>query len=186
MIMEKTYTRSIRHTQSEDLDAVMEIYAYARSFMAAHGNPRQWGATNWPPKTLIEKDIARGKSYVCEERTTDSRTGETIDTRVVGVFYYDYGPAIEPCYAEIEEGDWLNDTPYGVVHRIASAEDTKGVGTFCLEWAYDQSGHLRIDTHPDNTVMQSFLKKQGFTYCGIIHVEEDNDPRYAYEKVPCT
>ena len=28
----------------------------------------------------------------------------------------------------------------------------------------------------------AFLKKQGFVYCGIIHVEEDNDPRFAYEK----
>ena len=40
-----------------------------------------------------------------------------------------------------------------------------------------------MDTHGDNKVMQNLLKKNGFVYCGIIHVEEDNDPRLAYEKL---
>ena len=39
---------NIRPSNENDLDRIMEIYAYARAFMAAHGNPRQWGATNWP------------------------------------------------------------------------------------------------------------------------------------------
>ena len=29
--------------------------------------------------------------------------------------------------------------------------------------------------------MQGLLKKLGFTQRGIIHVSEDNDPRYAYD-----
>ena len=55
----------IRPTTLDDLPQVMEIYAYARSFMAWHGNPNQWGPTNWPPEALIRRDIAEGKSYVC-------------------------------------------------------------------------------------------------------------------------
>ena len=31
--------------------------------------------------------------------------------------------------------------------------------------------------------MQNLLKKLGFTHCGTIHVEEDNYPRLAYEKM---
>ncbi len=162
----------IRHTAFEDLDRVMEIYAYARQFMAQTGNPRQWGATCWPPRDLVRQDIERGKSYVCVDG----------DDRIMAVFYYDYADHVEPCYAMIEDGAWKDPSPYGVVHRIASAQGTRGAGSFCLNWAYEQSGHLRIDTHPDNRVMQGFLKKHGFEYCGIIHVEEDNDPRYAYEK----
>ena len=58
----------------------------------------------------------------------------------------------------------------------------KGIGMFCLDWAYAQCGHLRIDTHGDNTVMQNLVKKAGFVHCGTIYVAEDNDPRLAYEK----
>ena len=58
----------------------------------------------------------------------------------------------------------------------------KGVGTFCISWAYGQCGHLRIDTHGDNTVMQNLVRKLGFVHCGTIHVEEDDAPRLAYEK----
>ena len=56
------------------------------------------------------------------------------------------------------------------------------IGQFCLGWAYEQCGHLRIDTHTDNKVMQNLLKKLGFIRCGIIYVIEDDNPRYAFEK----
>ena len=36
----------IRRSTEQDFDRIMEIYAYARGFMAAHGNPNQWGPTN--------------------------------------------------------------------------------------------------------------------------------------------
>lgn len=57
------------------------------------------------------------------------------------------------------------------------------IGAFCINWAYEQCKHLRIDTHEDNVVMQNLVKKLGFKYCGIIHIKEDNDPRLAYEKI---
>ncbi|MDO4649102.1 MAG: GNAT family N-acetyltransferase [Eubacteriales bacterium] len=163
----------VRKTREEDLPIVMEIYSHARTFMAEHGNPRQWGATNWPPETLIRRDIQNGNSYVC------SKDGE-----IAAVFYYDHGKNAEPGYLDIEEGSWKGDDCYGVVHRIASAGTVKGAGAFGILWAYEQSGSLRMDTHPDNKVMQNLLTKLGFVYRGIIHVEEDNDPRFAYEKLP--
>ena len=39
----------IRHAVKEDIHEIMRIYEYARRFMAEHGNPDQWGPTNWPP-----------------------------------------------------------------------------------------------------------------------------------------
>lgn len=162
----------IRNTTLEDLPRVMEIYAKARAFMAAHGNPRQWGPTNWPPEALIRQDIAEKHSYVC---LNDAGS-------IVGVFYHHSGVDIDSTYRKIEEGHWSSDGAYGVVHRIA-ADGEKGVGSFCINWALNQCGCLRIDTHPDNTVMQGMLKKLGFRQCGIIHVVEDNDPRYAYDKL---
>ena len=162
---------NIRKTTEKDFDTVMAIYAHARAFMAEHGNPKQWGPTNWPPEALIHADIAAGKSYVCEH-----------DGRVAGVFFFDQGQDIEPTYAEITDGAWRDGSPYGVVHRIASAGTVRGTGAFCIDWAYAQCGHLRIDTHGDNTVMQGLLKKLGFVHCGTIYVHEDHDPRLAYEK----
>ena len=46
----------IRKAGKEDFNRIMEIYAYARRFMAEHGNPNQRGPTNWPPEELINKD----------------------------------------------------------------------------------------------------------------------------------
>lgn len=149
----------------------MEIYGYARKFMAEHGNPNQWGPTNWPPEKLIRDDISRGKSYVCVH-----------ENKTVGTFFFDFGKDIEPTYRHIEDGKWLKDGEYGVVHRIAGDGSVKGVGKFCLDWAFDRCKHLRIDTHEDNAVMQNLLKKTGFTHCGTIYVEEDVYPRIAYEK----
>ena len=162
----------IRKTTEQDFPRVMELYAHARQFMADHGNPRQWGATNWPPEQLIQQDIAHGNSYVCLQ-----------DGRIVGTFFFTQGRNIEPAYQTVEDGCWSSDTPYGVVHRITSDGTVKGTGSFCLDWAFRQCGHLRIDTHGDNIVMQSMLAKNGFRHCGTIYVEEDNDPRLAYEKL---
>lgn len=161
----------IRHTTEQDFERVMEIYAYARTFMEETGNPNQWGPTNWPPEDLIHEDIRVGKSYVCVE-----------NGKVIGTFYLNFGEDIEPTYRVIEEGSWKDDSPFGVVHRIAGDGSVPGIGTFCLNWAFEQCGHLKIDTHTDNVVMQNLLKKLGFTYRGIIHVVEDNYPRFAYEK----
>ena len=162
----------IRHSTERDVERMMEIYSYARAFMADHGNPRQWGPTNWPPEELIRRDIRDGNSYVCVNT----------EGKVIGTFYFVQGKDIEPTYRDITDGAWRDDSPYGVVHRIAGDGSEKGIGSFCIDWAFDRCGHLRIDTHGDNTVMQQLLKKLGFVHCGTIYVEEDDDPRLAFEK----
>ena len=161
----------IRHSTGEDLSQIMRIYEYARRFMAEHGNPNQWGSTNWPPEELIYSDIAEGNSYVC-----------ICEGRIVGTFFFMQGIDIEPTYHVIEEGAWLGNNNYGVIHRLAGDGSVKGIGRFCIEWAFEQCGHLRVDTHEDNWIMKNLLKKCGFIYCGIIHVESDGSPRLAYEK----
>lgn len=162
----------IRKTTEKDFCRVMEIYARARRFMAEHGNPNQWGPTCWPPEELIHQDIRQGKGYVCVDEADN----------VIGTFFYDFGEDIESTYRKIVEGEWRDDRPYGVVHRIASDGSRKGIGAFCLDWAYAQCGHLRIDTHGDNIVMQNLLTGRGFEKRGIIYVVEDPYPRLAYEK----
>ncbi len=166
----------IRQSTLEDLPEMLEIYAYARKKMAENGNPRQWGPTSWPPEELLREDIALGRSFVCVE-------GEGPGARILGTFCYIYGPKVDPTYDVIEEGNWTLDAPYGAAHRIAAAEGTRGVGSFIVNQALQKAGYLRIDTHPDNRIMQGMLAKNGFKKCGIIHVVEDNDPRFAYDRV---
>ena len=96
--------------------------------------------------------------------------------------FFTYGEDIEPTYKNITEGSWLDDSPYGVIHRLAGDVSEKGIGAFCINWAFEQCGHIRIDTHGENTVMQTLVKKLGFVRCGTIYVEQDEYPRLAFEK----
>ncbi len=160
----------IRHTLPTDLPAMRRIYARARQFMKETGNPIQWG-DHWPPEDLLIEDIRLGRSFVCES-----------DGSVVGTFVYIYGDDIDPTYRVIHGGAWQDPSAYGAVHRLASIGTVPGVGAFCLDWAFAQSRHLRVDTHGDNKVMQRLLERLGFEYRGIIYVEEDDEPRLAYEK----
>ena len=158
----------IRKAQDTEIGILMEKYENARRFMEEHGNPTQWGKT-YPTRACVEEDIREGNCYVCEE-----------EERIIGVFYY--RPGNDPTYEVIEGGEWISGAPYGVVHRIMSDGTVKGTASFCLEWALKQCGNLRIDTHRDNTVMQRLLQKNGFSYCGIIHIE-DGSERLAYQKL---
>ena len=159
----------IRQADMNDLESIVRIYEDARAFMKETGNPNQWGTTN-PPLARTLEDINTEKLYVaCDE---DS---------ILGVFFYDF--ANDPTYDIIYNGSWLNDAPYGVMHRVAISKDARGRGVagFCFEFAYGKCKNLKIDTHKDNIPMQKSLAKNGFTKCGIIHLA-NGDKRIAYQK----
>lgn len=150
-----------------ELDEIMSIYKYAREFMAAHGNPNQWKNIN-PTREMIIDDINNQKLNLCLD-----------SGRIACVFYYNEGE--DPTYNVID-GEWLNSEPYGVVHRIASAPNTKGAATFSLTYAFNKCKNLKIDTHDDNIPMQNLLNKLGFKFCGIITLA-NGEPRRAYQKI---
>lgn len=157
----------IRKTRMDEMDTVLVLYAKARKFMAEHGNPNQWG-DSYPEPDMIKGDILQGHSYVCEQ-----------DGRIVATFFYRTG--VDQDYLEIHQGQWLDDSAYGVIHRITSDGTTKGAASFCLNWALEQCGNIKIDTHRDNLVMQKMLEKNGFHYCGIIYIK-DGAERLAFQK----
>lgn len=162
---------SIRPATLADLPAVMSIYDSARQYMCTQGNPTQW-AGGYPPEELIRKDIALGQCCLC----TDAADGE-----ILGVFCFFVGE--DPTYRRIEDGAWLNDAPYGVIHRIAVGENAhrRGVASFCFSYAFERCGNVKIDTHRDNLPMQRSLEKNGFVRCGTICLA-NGDPRIAYQK----
>lgn len=158
----------IRHTRPAELPVLLELFAHARQFMARTGNPDQWG-DRFPTREMLEADLVAHRSYVCEA-----------DGRILATFCFT--TAGEPTYRVIREGAWLDDRPYGVVHRIAAAEQGQGAGAFCLEWCLAQCGNIRIDTHRDNRPMQRLLARLGYTYCGLIDLENGRGERLAYQK----
>ena len=161
--------QTIRHTRIEELQAVMEIYATARQFMRQSGNPNQW-SDNYPSTEDIEDDIRLGRSYVCINS----------DNEIAAVFFFQKEEP-DPTYHRIEGGTWLNENPYGVIHRIASSGRTRGVMRAVVNWCFSQINNLRIDTHRDNRVMQQALLQLNFQYCGIIYLQNGGE-RLAYQK----
>jgi hypothetical protein len=158
----------IRNTTEKDLSFVMDIYAYAREQMKNNGNPTQWGDSR-PSEGTILSDILAKNSYVILDD----------EGRICGVFTFITGP--DPTYTKIYDGKWLNDKPYGVIHRIASAGCKKGILETTLSYCEALTENIRIDTHRDNKIMQHLLEKNDYTKCGIIYVD-DGSPRIAYQK----
>lgn len=158
----------IRKTTTSDLDRVMEIYGFARRFMAENGNPKQWG-DGYPVRSLIEQDIERGESYVMVD-----------DSGIHGVFMF--MQRVEPTYATLEGGEWLDDEPYGTIHRIATDGTVKRMFDRCVEFCLGITKNLRVDTHDDNFPMQKAIARNGFTYCGRIYMLHDGTPRIAFHR----
>ena len=102
----------IRSTQIEDLDAAMALYDHARQYMRQNGNDQQWGG-GYPSRELVTEDITKGQSYLCCDD----------NGAPLAVFCFTVGE--EPTYRKIYQGTWLDEKPYGVIHRL-------GVGAHLL------------------------------------------------------
>ena len=157
----------IRTSTESDIAAIAEIYSQAKKFMRDAGNKNQWDG-EYPNGESAHQDIKDGIGYVCED------CGE-----VVAVFAF--AAANEPTYDVIYDGAWLDGEPYAFIHRIAVKKHGMGIVDFCFSECFKTFSNLKIDTHKDNIPMQKVLLRNGFKYCGIIHLE-NGDERLAYQK----
>lgn len=158
----------IRLAKKEEIDRLLEIYDSAKVYMRQTGNPTQWNGS-YPDRETLKEDIKKKQLFVMER-----------DGRIYGCFALIGGE--DPTYAEIEGGNWKADTPYGTIHRIASDGSRRGIFKECVSFAREIYDHLRVDTHEDNKPMQEVVLGNGFTYQGIIYID-DGTPRLAYEWV---
>ncbi len=159
---------SIRKAEESDLRRIMEIFDIAKEFMHSTGNTGQWNGA-YPGEKLILSEIGQGHCFVVTE----------IEGRIVGTFCFIIGE--DSTYRVIEDGEWLDDEPYGTIHRIASDRTEHGIGHLCISFCSSLIGTLRADTHQDNAPMLSLLEKEGFIRCGIIHLA-DGAPRIAFQR----
>ncbi|MFI3261630.1 MAG: GNAT family N-acetyltransferase [Rikenellaceae bacterium] len=152
-----------------DLKCIMEIYQSAIQYMNANGNPNQW-INGYPGEDVVINDIDLKQLYLCKNEQNE----------IVAVFCYFVGE--EETYSEIYEGQWMNNNPYGVIHRIASNGKVKRIADYCINWCFTKHPNMKIDTHEDNITMQNVIKRCGFQYCGIIKCS-NGSLRLAYQKI---
>ena len=157
---------TIRKATLSDIPKIMPIYESAKEFMRQSGNLTQW-VNGYPGRKEVGKDIENGNLYVGVDDEGD----------MVCVFAFIVGN--DPTYAEID-GAWLNDDPYGTVHRIASSGKRGGIVGKCVEFCFSMTDNIRIDTHRDNSPMLATLKRLGFIRCGVI-ICADGTPREAFQ-----
>ena len=167
-------TFRIRPATAADLPALRPVFEAAKAIMRADGNLEQWSAPGFPPEDLLLHDIERGGGFVI----LSGAAGGVEESQIVA--YFALLPSPEPTYDYID-GAWLTDEPYGVIHRIASYPEEHGIFAAIIDYVATRYSHLRIDTHRDNRIMQHLIEKHGFTYCGIIWLE-DGTERLAYER----
>lgn len=142
------------------MPAILSIVADAQAFLASRG-VNQW-QDGYPNETFMTADIERGDAYVFER-----------DGAVLGIASIVFDG--EPTYDHVYGGAWTTPEPFACVHRVAVGAGCRGTGVAdALMAACDgvirERGlsSVRIDTHPDNLVMQRVLARNGFRRCGEI------------------
>ena len=161
----------IRPAEHSDIESLMKIFEGAKQIMRTSGNLHQWNSS-YPSREVVQKDIDGGNCHVlCD------------GSEIIGTMALIKGP--DPTYEYID-GEWTDDSPYYVIHRIATCTPGRNVARTMFDWAFDHIGKqgyevIRIDTHADNCIMKHILTKYGFSPCGVIYLA-DGAPRDAYIK----
>ena len=161
---------------AEHIDRMFQNGQQAIEGLRAQGID-QW-QKGYPSRQTWEDHVANAAAWVALE-----------DGDVIGQFALQTQP--DPSYAHIE-GAWLNDDgPYMTVHSMCVAMQARGRGVAVRIFEFARSKavelgmrSLRVDTHADNVAMQRSIEKAGFSFCGIITLQEDVEEgalRNAYE-----
>lgn len=161
----------LRKATKQDIPTIEHIIKAASARLGAAGID-QW-QRGYPNRASVERDVADGVGMVlCE--------GDTIIV---------YGAVIftgEPAYNDLTGGEWLTAGDYACVHRLCVNEIFVGMGFskhFMMAaeaMASERVKSIRIDTHPENKIMQGLIQRLGYTYCGDVVIESR---RLAYEKI---
>ena len=163
------YFMKVKLAENSNINSIMEVIECAKQIMIDNGNTTQW-INGYPSEDVILKDIVNQHGFVI-----------TNNDEIVGYFCFIQGNDPEVTYQVIEGGNWLNNRPYGVIHRLASNGKIKGVADACFDYCFSKIDNIKVDTHENNIPMQNYFKKIGFEYCGIIYVG-DGSPRRAFQK----
>jgi len=165
----------LRQSTLEDLPRVVEIIDGAKKALRDRGVD-QW-QKGYPDQEILKQDIQEDISYVL-----------ILDGEVIGAAALQQG--YDKNYQDMTSGAWDNnsDVTYSIIHRIAIDPEHQGeyLVSALIQHLLTMSHYLgysdvRIDTHPDNLVMQHVILESGFEEKGTIMMNEDNGNRKAYQ-----
>ncbi|WP_179394394.1 GNAT family N-acetyltransferase [Lacticaseibacillus absianus] len=163
----------VRQGQPADVPAIMGIIEDARAFLKAQGID-QWQGT-YPDRAAVEADIAKGTNRLLVVADTVAGTASLLD-----------GP--DPFYTRIDGDGWIGTDFYMMIHRFAVSAAIRGqhLSQFfmsnLLTEAYARGYRdVRIDTHAQNVIMQHVITGNGFSYRGIVYLDEPVPERNAYQ-----
>ena len=170
--MDDMKSYALRLTRPGEEDEAMRFINDAKAFLKSKGVD-QW-QTGYPDEAAISGDILNKKGYFL------TKNGNPIAYMCI-----DFDG--EPAYDGLNR-QWLTDSSYGVMHRLAIGSESRGRGMADIAFGLAEKlmkdrkvGSFRVDTDEDNHIMKHILSKNGFTYCGTIWF--DNSVKIAYEKV---
>lgn len=163
----------VRKGTQKDISAIMGIIGDARAFLhAQHIN--QWQGT-YPDQPAVEADIQKGTNRLL-----------MVDGLVAGNASLLEGP--DPFYGKIDGEGWQGDASYMMIHRFAVSAKIRGqhLSKFFMSnlitEAYSRGFRdVRIDTHAQNQIMQHVILGNGFTYRGVVYLDEPVPERNAYQ-----
>ena len=168
--------RYIRPARLEDFDAVWDVLQSGRQYLKDQNLP-QWQTGCGPREEEIKARLQAEESYVL-----------VLDGIISGYTALVPEPDGSP---PMSEGAWaMCDTPYVAIHRVALGENCRGKGhaggflrdmvTIAGALGYRD---IRIDTHPDNVIMQKVIEQAGFIKCGVMEKGVPGGTRWAYQIV---
>ncbi|MDR2828363.1 MAG: GNAT family N-acetyltransferase [Acholeplasmatales bacterium] len=179
----------------EDINGVYKVIRDGIDYLKIN-NVSQW-QNNYPNLEVLELDIKNNNLRIITTNTADILAvcafikGEDISYKNI------YSTRFVNPYTKtkVKNNNWLTSYDnYYVIHRISLSKEKRntGIATLFLKYLekeaiYNNSSSIRVDTHKKNVVMQKFLLKNGFKFCGKIYLYKDNiqtkESRLAFEKL---
>ena len=169
-----------RLARGADLDEITAIFEAGRAYLKAQGII-QWQCQNGPSREKAERDVREGYGYVL-----------LLDDKVAGYTALVPGYPGPDVFPPLTEGAWDERHPrYVAIHSVGMAEFARGQGlaVLFLETMVERAKALgykdiRIDTHPDNQIMQKVSTKAGFIRKGTMVIPgSESGTRYVYQIV---
>lgn len=159
----------LRQSTLDDLPRVIDIIEGAKKTLRDRGVD-QW-QQGYPDNEILKQDIQEDISYVL-----------MLDGEVVGVAALQQG--YDKNYQDMTSGAWSDNSEvtYSIIHRIAVEAGHQGqhLSASLIQQLLTMSYYLgyrdvRIDTHPENLVMQHVITSNHVLHYQVLWMSIDSD-----------
>lgn len=164
---------TVRTSIEEDMSQLTSMLEDAIALLAMN-NIDQWQNGSISSEILLNA-ILKDQAFVWEQTDSGLIAGFCV------LEEYD------ETYENLAEGEWTVNGSYFAIHRFMVSQQMRG-GKVTGEMFMDIKkmakingiASLRIDTHPDNVMMQKVLARNGFEHTGLIYLPSGSS-RLTYE-----